>query len=62
MSAMQEIEIKRYRKRIVNDVSHLVERYREIMAWDVSENNPVGADKLIFKAVHEALNEIETNQ
>ena len=59
MSDMQEIEIERYHKRIVKDMRHLIERYREIMAWDIPENDPVEADKLIFKAVHEALDEIE---
>lgn len=59
MSDMQEIEIERYHKRIVKDMRHLIERYREIMAWDIPENDPVEADKLIFKAVHVALDEIE---
>lgn len=59
MSQMQEIEIKRYHDRIVKDMRHLIERYREIMAWDVPENDPVEADKLIFKAVHAALSKIE---
>jgi len=59
MSDMQEIEIERYHKRIVKDMRHLIERYREIMAWDIPENDPVEADKLIFKAVHAALDEIE---
>ena len=62
MSAMQQIEIERYHNRIVKDMRHLIERYREIMAWDVPENDPLEADKLIFKAVHEALNEIEQEQ
>lgn len=62
MSEMQEIEINRYRKRITKDMRHLIERYREIMAWDIPENNGVEADKLIFKAVHEALDEIENNK
>ncbi len=35
MSAMQQIEIERYHNRIVKDMRHLIERYREIMAWDV---------------------------
>ena len=59
MSEMQEIEINRYHNRIVKDMKHLIERYREIMAWDVPENDPIEADKLIFKAVRGALNEIE---
>jgi len=59
MSKMQEIEIERYHDRIKKDVHHLIERYREIMAWDIPENDPVEADRLIFSAVHAALNEIE---
>ncbi len=59
MSEMQEIEINRYYNRIVKDMSHLIERYREIMAWDVPENDPVEADRLIFKAIHGALKELE---
>ena len=59
MSQMQEIEINRYHGRIVKDLHHLIERYREIMAWDVPENDPIEADRLIFNAVHVALSEIE---
>jgi predicted nuclease of restriction endonuclease-like RecB superfamily len=59
MSQMQEIEINRYYNRIVKNMSHLIERYREIMAWDIPENDPVEADKLIFKAIHNALEELE---
>ena len=59
MSKMQEIEINRYHDRIVKDIRHLIERYREIMAWDVPENDPVEADQLIFKAVRSAIDEVE---
>ena len=59
MSEMQQIEITRYHDRIVKDMQHLIERYREIMAWDIPENDPTEADRLIFKAVHAALAEIE---
>lgn len=62
MSDMQEIEINRYHKRIVKDMRHLIERYREIMAWDIPENDPIEADKLIFKAVREVLDEIKSNK
>lgn len=61
MSGIQEIEIKRYHKRIVKDVNHLIERYREIMAWDVPDNDPQEADKLIFEAVKVAIKECEGN-
>ncbi len=62
MSQIQEIEIKRYHDRITKDIRHLVERYREIMAWDIPENNPVIADKLIFNAIQIALKEIEIKE
>ncbi|MGV6816084.1 MAG: hypothetical protein ACWA44_02300 [Thiotrichales bacterium] len=59
MSEDQEIEIERYQRRITKDVHHLVERYREIMAWDIPENDPAEADRLIFAAIRAALAEIE---
>lgn len=59
MSEVQNIEIERYQGRIAKDMRHMIERYREIMAWDVPENNPVEADRLIFEAIHAALAEIE---
>jgi len=59
MSQMQEIEINRYHDRIVKDMDHLIERYRKIMAWDVPENDPIEADKLIFKALYSALEELK---
>ena len=62
MSQIQEIEINRYHARIVKDMRHLIERYREIMAWDIPENDPVEADKLIFTAVQTALEEIKVEE
>ena len=59
MSKMQEIEINRYHGRIEKDIRHLIEHYREIMAWDVPENDPVEDDRLIFKAIRESLSKIE---
>jgi len=59
MSKMQDIEINRYHGRIEKDIRHLIEHYREIMAWDIPENDPVEADNLIFKAIHESLSKIE---
>ncbi len=59
MSQIQDIEINRYHSRILKDLEHLIERYREIMAWDVPDNNPIEADRLIFNAVHSALSKIE---
>jgi len=59
MTDIQNIEIERYHDKIVKDLRHLLEKYREIMAWDVPENDPVEADRLIFEAIHTGLSEIE---
>ena len=59
MTDVQNIEIERYHDKIVKDLRHVIEKYREIMAWDVPENDPVEADRLIFQAIHTALAEIE---
>ena len=59
MSKVQNIEIIRYQPKITGDLRQLVEKYREIMAWDVPENDPVEADRLIFQAINTALEAIE---
>ncbi len=59
MTDVQNIEIERYHDKIVKDVRHLIEKYREIMAWDVPENDPVEADRLIFQAINTALADVE---
>jgi len=59
MTDVQNIEIERYHEKIVDDLRHIVEKYREIMSWDVPENDPVEADRLIFQAIHAALAEID---
>ncbi|MBB1440689.1 hypothetical protein H5202_18860 [Shewanella sp. SG41-4] len=61
MSDVQNIEIERYHDQITEDVRQVVERYREIMAWDVPDNDTVEADRLIFQAIHAAVVEIETS-
>lgn len=61
MSDIQNIEIERFHDQITEDVRQLVERYREIMAWDVPDNDTVEADRLIFQAIHAAVVEIETS-
>ncbi|MGI2111621.1 hypothetical protein ACRN9C_19900 [Shewanella frigidimarina] len=61
MSDIQNIEIERYHDQITEDVRQVVERYREIMAWDVPDNDTVEADRLIFQAIHAAVVEIESS-
>ncbi|SIS82795.1 hypothetical protein [Neptunomonas antarctica] len=62
MTDVQNIEIERYHERITKDLRDMIEKYREIMDWDVPENDTVEADRLIFQAIHTALAEIEKAQ
>ncbi|WP_350433154.1 hypothetical protein ABIS04_08395 [Shewanella sp. H8] len=62
MSDVQNIEIERYQDNITEDIRKVVEKYREIMAWDVPENDTVEADRLILKAIHSAIAGIEKSQ
>ncbi|WP_137220930.1 hypothetical protein [Shewanella sp. MEBiC00475] len=62
MSDVQNIEIERYQDNITEDIRKVIEKYREIMAWDVPENDTVEADRLIFKAIHSAIAGIEKSQ
>lgn len=39
MSTMQEIELQRYHKELVKDVSSLVDKYRRAMEWDIPESD-----------------------
>jgi len=59
MTDVQKIEIERYQDNITEDLRKIVEKYREIMAWDVPDNDTVEADRLIFQAIHSAVADIE---
>lgn len=62
MTNIQNIEIGLYHDKIAKDVRDVIEKYREIMVRDVPDNDPIEADRLIFKAMHTALLEIEQAQ
>ena len=57
---IEQIELDRHKKQIQKDVQHLVEKYRRIFDWDVPENNASVADKLIFSAIRQALDDVES--
>ena len=56
---MEQAELDRHQKQIKHDVAHLVEKYRRIFDWDVPENDETIADKLIFAAIRQALDDVE---
>jgi hypothetical protein len=59
MADLEQVEIQRYRRELSHDVHHLVKKYCRIMSWEVPELDEAAAGKLIFKALREALNEVE---
>jgi hypothetical protein len=59
MAEMHEIEIKRYRQEMLDDVRALVEKYRCAMEWDIPDNDETESDRAIFEALREALAVVE---
>jgi len=59
MPSMQEIELERHHKELVNDVKALIEKYRRAMDWDIPDNDEQKADQLIFAAIQNALDAIK---
>ncbi len=62
MSESQKIEIQRYHKELVKDFASLVDKYRRIMEWDIPESNESEGDKLIFKAIQDALDALKESR
>ncbi len=59
MSEAQKIEIQRYHKELIKDVASLVDKYRRIMEWDIPESDEREGDRLIFKAIQDALDTLK---
>ncbi len=61
MPTMQEIELQRYHKELVKDVSSLVDKYRRAMEWDIPESDEKEGDRLIVEAIQKALDTIKNS-
>jgi hypothetical protein len=59
MSNIEQLEMNAHRARLTVDVKDLVEKYRSIFGWDVPDNDEAQADRMIFDAVRQALDDIE---
>jgi len=59
MADLEQVEIHRYRRELEHDLRHLVKKYCRIMSWEVPELDETEADKLIFMALREALDQVE---
>jgi len=58
MKEMEQIELEAYRSEMTMDMNDLVGKYRRIFGWDIPEIDQRAADKLIFAALHKALDDM----
>ncbi|MBP8309743.1 MAG: hypothetical protein KAY46_20875 [Burkholderiaceae bacterium] len=58
MAQLEELEMNAYRAELSSDVKDLVDKYRAIFGWDVPEVDVAAADRLIVKALRDALDDI----
>ena len=59
MTDIEKVELARYHREVVHDLRHMLQKYCRIMEWDVPEVDEKEARALIFKALREALAEVE---
>ena len=58
MAQIEEIEMDAHRAQLKSDVRDLVDKYRAIFGWDVPEVNEALSERLIVKALRQALDEL----
>ena len=59
MAQIEELEMDAHRAQLNSDVRHLVDKYRAIFGWDVPEVDEALSQRLIVKAIRQALDELE---
>ncbi|MFM9915459.1 MAG: hypothetical protein ACKVOX_06600 [Rhizobacter sp.] len=59
MAKIEQLEMDAHRAQLAGDVKGLVEKYRAIFDWDVPEVDEALSDRLILKALRQALDDIE---
>lgn len=59
MAKMEQLEMDAHRAQLARDVETLVSKYRAIFGWDVPGLNEGAADRLIFAAVRQTLDQME---
>ena len=59
MAEIEQLEMDAHRAQLIVDVKALVEKYRSIFDWDVPEVDEALSDRLILKALRQALDDIE---
>ena len=58
MAQIEEIEMDAHRAQLKSDVRDLVDKYRAIFGWDVPEVDEALSERLIVKALRQALDEL----
>ena len=59
MAGIEQLEMDAHLVRLNADVGELVEKYRSIFGWDVPDIDEALSDRLIFKALRNALDGVE---
>ena len=59
MTQMEQLEMNAHSAQLSSDLKALVEKYRAIFDWDVPEVDETYSDRLILKALRQALDDIE---
>ena len=60
MSDIENIELARYHREIIEDLRHMLKKYSRIMEWDVPDVLDQGATRtLILSSLRDALAEVE---
>jgi hypothetical protein len=62
MSSVQQIEMARYQREVVEDMRHMLAKYCRIMAWDVPDADEGAARGLVLQAMKDALTQVEGEQ
>ena len=58
MSDLENIELARYHKEIVEDIQHMLKKYQRIIEWDVPDVDEQEARALVARTIKEALAEV----
>ncbi len=58
MAKIEELEMDAHRAQLNSDVRSLVDKYRAIFGWDVPEVDEALSERLIVKALRQALDDI----
>jgi hypothetical protein len=59
MTEIEKLELSAHRNDIIEDVNHLIEKYRAIFGWDVPDIDENLANRLILNEVRQALDDIQ---